>query len=447
MNTLIKNVIEAGICTGCGACVAVDSSGKSKMLATRFGPHPELSLSKSDLALAIRACPAYRLNYPELYRDHYGGPPERWLIGKVQRARTGFAANETIRRNAASGGVTTQVLQYLLESGRVEAVIVAKQGIPTALQARPVIVETAAEIRAAAQSVYVPVAMLEILSRLEPGKRYAMTCLPDQAAALRRLQADGFEPARQVHYILGPYTGTALYPDAITCFIRSNGVPKDDEVMSLKWRAGEWPGYLEIKTAGGRVLRSKKVYYNYLIPFFVTQNSLQNMDFVNEFADLAVGDAWSPKFEALGAGFSVFVTRSEAIEEVVSEMVGKGLLKVADIDAFKATEMHGHMIDFKRRGGYIRNQWRRALGLAAPDFGFRPDPLPFSRYMVEAVISTVFLLARTRLARFVLRQIPERVMGPAFDWIRLKWKVLSKPTKRKGLGELVMLPTKDTTDR
>jgi coenzyme F420 hydrogenase subunit beta len=218
-------------------------------------------------------------------------------------------------------------------------------------------------------------------------------------------------------------------------------VPEDDEVTSLKWRAGEWPGYLEIKTAGGRVLRSKKVYYNYLIPFFVTQNSLQNMDFVNEFADLAVGDAWSPKFEAMGAGFSIFVTRSEAMEEVISEMVGKDLLEVEDIDVFKATEMHGHMIDFKRRGGYIRNQWRRKLGLAAPDFGFRPDPLPISRYVVEAVISTVFLVARTRLARFVLRQIPERVMGPAFDWTRLKWKALSKPTKRKGLGELTMVST------
>ena len=441
MSELLKEVVERGICTSCGACVGVDSSGASRMVKTRFGPRPELNLSDESASLAKAACPALALNYPKLYEEHYGGAPERWLTGKVLKARTGFASDGEIRRNGASGGVTTQVLEYLLVSGRVDAVVVAKQGVPSALEASPVVVDTVEGIRAAAQSVYVPVAMLEILSRLEPGKRYAMTCVPDQAAAVRRLQLDGYEPARQVEFVLGPYTGTALYPEAINCFLRSNGVPEGDEVTSLKWRAGEWPGYLEIKTAGGRVLQSKKVYYNYLIPFFVTQNSLQNMDFVNEFADLAVGDAWSPKFEAMGAGFSVFVTRTERMEEVVAEMAGKGLLEVEDIDVFKSTEMHGHMIDFKRRGGYIRNQWRRALGLAAPDFGFRPDPLPTSRYLVEMVISSVFLVARTRFARFVLRQIPERLIGPAFDWTRLKWKALSKPTKRKGLGELTMVST------
>ena len=441
MKDLTQEVITRGICTGCGACVALDSSGKSEMKDTKFGPRPELSLQEGEMKQALRACPAYQLNYPKLYEDHFGGPPERWLTGQVEAARTGFAQDKEIRRNGASGGVTTQVLEYLLESQRVDAVIVARQGEPSALKARPVIVTTTAEVRAAAQSVYVPVAMLEILSRLEAGKRYAMTCLPDQAAALRRLQQDGFAPAQQIKFVLGPYTGTALYPEAINCFLRSNGVPKDDEVTSLKWRAGEWPGYLEIKTAGGRVLKSKKVYYNYLIPFFVTQNSLQNLDFVNEFADLAVGDAWSPKFEALGAGFSVFVTRTPEMEAIIVEMKEKDLLELEDIDVFKSTEMHGHMIDFKRRGGYIRNQWRKKLGLAAPDFGFRPDPLPTSRYFVEAIISTVFLVAGTSFARFILTCIPERIIGPAFDWTRLKWKALSKPTKRKGLGELTMVAT------
>ncbi len=73
-----------------------------------------------------------------------------------------------------------------------------------------------------------------------------------------------------------------------------------DGITSLKWRAGEWPGYLEIKTESGRLIRSNKFYYNYLIPFFITRNSLQNMDFANEFCDLSVGDAWSPRFEKAG---------------------------------------------------------------------------------------------------------------------------------------------------
>jgi coenzyme F420 hydrogenase subunit beta len=284
--------------------------------------------------------------------------------------------------------------------------------------------------------------MLEILSRLEPGKRYAITLVPEQAAALRWLQTAGDKRARQIVFVLGPYTGTALYPAAIDTFLCSQGVPADDAVESLQWRAGEWPGYLEIRTRAGRTLRSKKIYYNFLIPFFVTQGSLQSMDFANEFCDLSVGDAWSPKFEAAGGGHSVVVTRSAQMEAIVAAQVAAGTLALDEVDPLTATEMHGHMIDFKKRGGFIRNQWRRALGLQAPDYGIRPERIPPSRYLVELIVSGLFVVGRTGAARWVVAQIPERVIGPLFNRLRLSWKAASKPTKRKGLAGLTMIETR-----
>lgn len=439
LQTLERDVVRAGICTGCGACVGLDEQGDSEMVDTEMGPIPQFRNPSARLEkICGKICPGKGVNYPELYKGHYGDYPDSWLLGNVIKVRTGYSGDEEVRLSGASGGVTTQVLAHLLESGRIDAAIVVRQGIPEPQKARVVIVSNVEELKSAAQSVYIPVATLDVLRLLEPGKRYAMTCLPDQSAALRALQVQGYEKALQIKYVLGPYTGTALYPSAITCFLRGKGVPKSEKVTSLKWRAGEWPGYLEIKTDGGRVLRSKKIYYNFLIPFFVTQNSLQNLDFVNEFADLAVGDAWSPKFEGMGGGHSVFVTRSKAMEEVISEMCERGLLVAEEQEAMAATEMHGHMMDFKRRGGYIRNRWRRCLGLKAPDFGFAPNAIPASRYAVEVVISSIFLLCRNPVARFVVRCIPESILGPVFNWLRLTWKSLSKPTKRKGLGNLSM---------
>ena len=355
--------------------------------------------------------------------------------------RTGHATDETIRRNGASGGVLTNVLIYLLEQKLIDAAVVVRQGVPAPELARAVFVTTRAEVLAAAQSVYIPVATLDQLPAFEPGKRYALTCLPDQAAALRSLQLAGDEKALQVRYLLGPYTGTAMYPAAIRSFLRSCGVPAADAITSLKWRAGEWPGYLEIKTAGGRLIRSNKFYYNYLIPFFITRNSLLNLDFANEFCDLSVGDAWSPRFEKAGGGHSVITTRTPAMENIIVEMTARGLLTVEKVDALKAAEMHGHMIDFKKRGGYLRNRLRRFWGRPAADFGLRPDPLPASRVAVELVISTIFFFAGTGLCRWLVERIPERFIGPLFNRLRLTWKAASKPTKRKGLGNLNMIPT------
>ncbi|MCP5488199.1 MAG: Coenzyme F420 hydrogenase/dehydrogenase, beta subunit C-terminal domain [Verrucomicrobia bacterium] len=437
---LESQVIEPGLCTGCGACIAISTQTESVMADSPLGPLPQFS-GEDPPDAAVRVCPAYRLSYPDLYRSHYQSLPESWLLGTVLRTRTGHATNPDIRRLGASGGTLTAVLCHLLITKRVDAVVAVRQGVPEPELARAVLCHSVEDVLSCAQSVYVPVSVLDILRQLEPGKRYAMTCLPDQAAALRALQREGFGPAHQVVYVLGPYTGTALYPAAIRNYLRSKGVRPNDPITSLKWRAGEWPGYLEIKTQSGQIFRSNKVYYNFLIPFFITQNSLQNMDFANEFSDLSVGDAWSPALEAQGQGFSVFTTRSQEMEDILQEMCELNLLTTKSIDPVKASEMHGHMMDFKKRGGYIRNQFRRKLGRPAPDYGFRPSPLPFSRILVECVISSIFLVCRTRLARWLLSLIPERIIGPAFNRLRLGWKALSKPTKRKGLGNLTMIET------
>ena len=438
---LTRRVIQPGLCTGCGACVGMDASGESMMEDSLAGPVPKFSPHPLLDPLAFDACPGKGLNYPQLYKHFYGALPKNWLTGPTLSVRIGHASDETVRRNGASGGVLSQVLIYLLEGRLIDAAIVVRQGLPTPEKARAVFAVTRQEILDAAQSVYIPVATLDKLRELEPGKRYAMTCLPDQAAALRYLQLAGDAHACQIRYVLGPYTGTALYPAAIHSFLRSCGVSVNDGITSLKWRAGEWPGYLEIRTQSGRVIRSNKFYYNYLIPFFITRNSLQNMDFANEFCDLSVGDAWSPQFEQAGGGHSVITTRTREMEEIVARLAAEGKLTVQPVEELKATEMHGHMIDFKKRGGYIRNRMRTFFGQPAADFGMKPSPLPVSRVLVEAVISGIFIVAGTSFCRWLVERIPERFIGPIFNRLRLGWKAASKPTKRKGLGSLKMIPT------
>lgn len=442
----LKKIQDAHICCGCGACAALDRSHTTKMQDTANGPVPLFSKEASFPEWALEACPAKGVNYPEMYQHVWGKDPDSWLFGEIKKVYTGFSADPKIRKSGASGGVITHILCYLLENRIVDAVIAAKQGVGSPLSAKAVILDSIEGVLNAAQSVYVPVSMLDILPELDPQKRYAITCLPEASSALRVMQKNGFKPAELINYVLGPYTGTALYPAAIECFLRSNRVPKDDSVTKLQWRAGAWPGYLQIDTAAGRVLKSPKVYYNYLIPFFVTQTSLQSMDFANEFADIAVGDAWNPKFEKeaqKGAGGqSVIAVRSEKMLEIVKQMQAAGLLVLTEEEPSKAGDMHGHMLDFKKRGGYLRNRWRRLTGRLAPDYGYKPAHIPPVRILVEVVISLLFTCGRLRFSRWVVAHIPETVIGPFFNGLRKQWKNLSRPTKRKGLKNFQIIKTK-----
>jgi len=438
----LDKVIRHRNCTGCGACVLY-SEGPAKMIRTPRGPVPDTA-SGTFTADALDVCPGIGIHYPEMYDIHYGGKPESFLHGKIRQVRIGYSGDEEMRGKGASGGVITSTLIYLLEHQKVDGVVCVKQGIPEPLEASAFIATTADEVISGMQSVYIPVSLLDILAEFEQGKSYAMVLLPEQSAALRKLQHKKHPAALQVKYVLGPYTGTALYPAAIHAFLRSKRVSIKEKVTSLKWREGEWPGYLEIRTDRGRVLQSKKIYYNFLIPFYVTHTSLRSMDFVNEFADLAVGDAWSPKYEQEGKGFSVFVTRTAAMEQLMAEMIEKGVVAAETAGRDEAISMHGHMLDFKKRGGYIRNRMRAFFGWSVPDYGYRPVGIAFSRKLTEVVISAIFLLAGNRFSRWVMTIIPEKIIGPVFDFLRLRWKNVSKPTKRKGLSNYVTVESRES---
>jgi coenzyme F420 hydrogenase subunit beta len=93
------------------------------------------------------------------------------------------------------------------------------------------------------------------------------------------------------------------------------------------------------------------------------------------------------------------------------------------------------MLDFKKRGAFIRLNWRRKMGLRVPAYGYRPIDVPASRKLVEVVISALFLLGRTPLARWLVERIPLNLLGPAFDLLRKAWKGISKPAKRQGLSQ------------
>src|SRR5205085_10809891 len=125
------------------------------------GPLPEFADNASLPDLAWDACPGKGIDYPSLYRKHYGALPDSWLVGSLLKVRTGHAADPDVRAKGASGGVTSAVLVHLLEAGLIDGAIVAKQGVPAPLEASPVFASTRGEVLAAAQAVYVPVAMLE----------------------------------------------------------------------------------------------------------------------------------------------------------------------------------------------------------------------------------------------------------------------------------------------
>jgi coenzyme F420 hydrogenase subunit beta len=433
---LKAEVIDTNLETGCGTAVGVSEGtlnykevdGVPTLVRTGLPtPVPEASYV---------GCPARYCNYPELNEFVFGRQPENMLAGTVQKAYIGHATDESIRRNGASGGAITQSLIHLLETGKITGAVCLKMGVDVPWRAKPVVARTKEEILACAQSVYSATPTNVVLEELihEEGP-LAYVGLPDQVAGIRKLQMINHPSVHNIKYVFGPYMGTQMEFEAIRSFLRSHGVQSEQEITDLKYRAGQWPGYLQIKLKDGRIIKAEKFYYNYLIPFFITSGSLQLCDFTNELTDISVGDAWSPKYENKGGGHSVILARSDQAVELLESMKDQNVISLDEISLDEALDMHGHMLDFKKRGSFIRNSWKKV----SPEYGYKPEKITASRSMVEHTLGTFFWIGKMRIARATVEHLPLKIVGPFFNTLRKSWKSASKPTKRKGLKEMKFL--------
>lgn len=430
---LKKKVIDAGLCTHCGTCVGLDD--KIAFVESKKGPVPAISDEDHEIDKAIwEACPGKGLNYAELNKVVFGKTPQNWLIGNCRKTWVGFSKDPEIRQRGASGGVITQLLVYLLEKKFIKGAIVLKQGIPKPWLAEPIIATTRKEIIDCSQSVYAPIPVNTILKSISEFEgKVAYVGLPDQLASIRKLQSMGHHSVMNIVYLIGPYVGINMYSSAVLKFARSNGIKNADDIKEVKYRDGEWPGFLRITDKSGHSVKAEKFYYNYLLPFYITNSTLYSIDFANDFTDISVGDAWSPVYEKQGKGFAVIVARNKKAQDLLEKMKEENRLSLDEKTLEEILNMHGHMFDFKKRGAFVRMSFRKLFGKKIPDYGIWPQQLGLLRYLVEIFIYGVILLCSNNIARALLGLIPVKLIGRFFNFSRKSWKNISKPTKRKGL--------------
>jgi coenzyme F420 hydrogenase subunit beta len=439
---LKAQVIDTGLCTRCGGCVGVcpekalafdDVLGEC--LPVQVGPCTSCGLCQV-------ACSGQEVLFPALNQQVFGQQPDNWLLGHYQNLYVGHATDARMRSRGASGGVMTAVLTYLLEQGRVQGAVVLAMDQQEPWRAQVKIARTAEEIQEAAQSKYSLSPINAVFQELERQEGpFAYVGLPCQVHSLRKLQAAGHLAAQKISYVIGSYCGTILHFDAVRSFLRNNGVGDVAQIADLQYRAGEWPGQMQVRLRSGRVIALKKFYANYLIPFFMVERCKLCVDLANEFADIACGDAWAPVYEERGLGWSLVMGRTQKGAALLEEMAQVGKLSLQPTAAREAMGMHSHMLDFKKRGAFLRmERWRRR-GRAVPEYGFWPDHIPAQRRLFEGVLGALFWLCSLKLSRWLVEHFPVRLTGRLFERARLAWKRLTRTTKRQGLTEVAFRMT------
>jgi len=433
----LRTVMRSELCNRCGSCAGL-SEGRI-IFSNREGKYrPKIAgpLSEKDFNRLWLACSGKEFDFP-LYRDHFykDAPHFHVYTGPYHNLYTGYCTNEAVRLNAASGGIISSILIYLLEKKRIEGAIVTRMSHEKPWLTEPFIATTREEILEAAQSKYIITSVNEILGRSSTFKgRLAYVGLPGQVQSIRKLQEAKDPSVKNIEYIFGPFYGNTLHFSSVRSFLRSYGEKDYRQIRKLYFRYGEWPGNMRVEMASGRILELKKFHANYLIPFHIVRNSLYCTDLSNEFTDISGGDAWAPVYEERGKGFSLVISRSRKGEELLREMIKDGALELSPIAEDECIEMHSHGYDLKKRGSFIRIAFRKALLKPVPDYGYKLKGFPLSRWLMEVVISFLFLILSTGLARWIIERFSPVFVGRLFERSRNIWKRSTHRIKRDQLN-------------
>ncbi len=428
--------MQSHLCNRCGTCVGL-SEGKVVFGNREHEYRPRIvkPLSEKEAELLLKACAGHGFNFPEFNRILYPETPHyHRFIGSYRRLAIGYANDPLIRANGASGGILSAVLIFLLEKKRIDGVVTTRMSHTQPWLTEPFIATTREEILESAQSKYIITSVNEILPQIAAFQgKLAYVGLPGQVQSIRKLQSMRHPSVKNIEYIFGPFYGNTLHFSSINSFLHAHGEKDHRRIRKLFFRYGEWPGRMRVELDNGKVMELPKFHANYLIPFHILKNSLLCTDLTNEFTDLSGGDAWAPVYEERGKGFSMIIIRSEAADALVNEMINEGWLTVWPVAEEEAIRMHSHGYDLKKRGTFIRMRFRKWLGLPNPDYGYELKGFPVARYLMEIVISSLFIVMGTAPARFIADRIPMRWMGALFETARTRWKKATHSIKRTQL--------------
>ncbi|RWL48116.1 MAG: coenzyme F420 hydrogenase [Mesorhizobium sp.] len=363
----LSEIVENGLCIGCGLCRSMAKPGDVEMVMTLEGRERPMALRELDkptLAKINAVCPGTRIAGPQIdgatWKDAIWGPVERLVLGS--------AGDPTVRFIGSGGGTLTALGQFLLASGRVKFVlhVAASRSMPMRTERR--LSFDAASVLEGAGSRYGPAATLvdfnDILDRGEP---FALIAKPCDITAVRNLARLDPRVDEHMRYALAFVCGGASDLTKSEQVLQRFGL-REDELSFFRYRGHGNPGLNRIETKDGRAFEiSYRQLWEDEDKWMIQPRCKICPDAIGQVADIAVSDAWlnggpAVEDEALNG----IIVRTKRGLELFDAAVEAGVLRIKrESGIAEISELQSHQVR-KRRAVWARLTGMAIAGKPAP---------------------------------------------------------------------------------
>jgi coenzyme F420 hydrogenase subunit beta len=412
------------LCTRCGTCRGVCPVNAIEKSSEYY---PILIKEKCiECGLCAKTCPGLLVPYRELYKSTFHMDSSGVdYCGHMINAYAGFSTRQEVREGGSSGGVATELALFLMESGRIDGVVVTKIDKDDPTKTTSFIAKNPQQIIQAQQSKYAISSVNEVLEEiLKSSGRYAVIGLPCQIHGLRKALLHKPSLKTRIPYLIGLFCITTLEPHVISELMQINGIRLTD-VADVRFREGKWPGKICAVLKDGRV---RNLHYdnfkdgaiNYLVKLYSPHRCQLCIDGTAEFADIALADAWmkNPDKTFQYPSMSVIMTRTMVGQQLLDEAVAQKKITATVINRQDVFKTFYSLQKEKRNNALLRAERYRRAGKPAPDFQIGGFLWTSKEKTRERIASMILGVGQNRIIRIALLRVLLSRCGLPLIWLR-----------------------------
>lgn len=421
-------VIPKDLCTRCGVCHVICPTDVVRFDAAEF-PYIE-EQGCIDCGLCLQVCPGIEFDFPRMHREMFGEDYAPLAMGgKYRQAYMGWSTRQEIRANAAAGGVVTQMLIELLDSGQIDGAVVVGNDPADPTRAAPLIARSEEEVRAAAQSKYSVVANTKVLRGFRRrGERFAFVGVACQIHGLKKLQELNRRFRERAALVIGLACRGTFENDAIRDLLALRHLALRS-VERIEYRGGPFPGKFRAHMAGGSItdlhrFEYKDGAYNTLLRLYLPERCHLCPDYSAEFSDITCSDIWLRGKDGqylYPGGATLVLCRTERGEQAVEAMIASGKLALKPLDPATVERAYGHLRRERKVFPFVQIARRSRRGQRVPQYGFSAPATAVER-LLAAFYRLTFLLGRSApLRRRIVRLLFSR-LGEGMVFVKITYK-------------------------
>lgn len=338
----MNNILEVcdQYCSGCGLCETVCPVKAIKMQVREGAWRPTINESCINCGKCKRVC-------PNLYSEEYS-------YQEFHYSYWGHSLNFEHRKMAASGGITSEILAYILKKGIVDYIVTAdmyyndQNGQFTILNSFEM-----NKVYEHSGSNYCPVNIGRAINVIR-GKEgtCAIVCLPCLARGIRKLCGNDEEIGNKVKFII------TLLCNHVPTYNATEYIKKKYKVSEpdmIKYRGNGWFGFLRLfkkRTDNSEYISVpfSKYFMTSFSKYFWQNACIKCVDHFGKYSDAAMGDADFVKYreQSENNGETMCFVNNEELHGIIMELCEEKIIEISqDFSEEELFEIYGPLCDSK----------------------------------------------------------------------------------------------------